>query len=178
MSDLTCAEVHELSGEFALGILAHSQRARVAAHLLRCPDCRREIAPTMAIGVRLLELIPGTEPPLGFDVRCWPESTPAAGRSSRRSRPLPRRLLLPRSRHRAACAASPLGRRTTPPRFVKEVTPLGWCTEAAGRLWGTMTLRGDTASGPVICEMYGAKGRVTPVGDVRPLAHDAERIVG
>ena len=69
MTELTCAQVSEVSGEFALRILPDEQRAAVAAHLLRCPHCRREVDQMTAIGNQLLELLPGTEPPLGFDRR-------------------------------------------------------------------------------------------------------------
>src|SRR5262249_27686356 len=69
MIELTCREVRDSSAEFALGILPAEERASVAAHLLRCPSCREEVEGMMAVGTRLLDLVPGTEPPLGFDRR-------------------------------------------------------------------------------------------------------------
>jgi Putative zinc-finger len=69
MRDLTCAEVHDAAAEYAFDIIEPSERAAVAAHLIRCPDCRQEVDSMEESAHRLLDLIPGTEPPLGFDER-------------------------------------------------------------------------------------------------------------
>lgn len=69
MIDLTCADARDLAAEFALDILEPEERSAVAAHLLRCPSCRAEVANMEVVSERLLDLVPGTEPPLGFDRR-------------------------------------------------------------------------------------------------------------
>lgn len=69
MIDLTCAEARDLAAEFALDILEPEERSAVAAHLLRCPTCRAEVSGMEVVSERLLDLVPGTEPPLGFDRR-------------------------------------------------------------------------------------------------------------
>jgi hypothetical protein len=69
MSRMTCAEVRDAAAEYALDILGSSERAAVAAHLLRCPACRAEVDSMSDVGTHLLDLVPGTEPPLGFDHR-------------------------------------------------------------------------------------------------------------
>ena len=69
MHDLQCAEVRDSAAEFALDILDPNERSAVAAHLLRCPDCRSEVDSMHLTADRLLDLVPGTEPPLGFDRR-------------------------------------------------------------------------------------------------------------
>jgi hypothetical protein len=69
MTDLTCSEVHESAAEFALDILDSPDRAAIAAHLLRCPVCREEITEMQAAANQLLDLVPGTEPPVGFEQR-------------------------------------------------------------------------------------------------------------
>ena len=69
MTDLTCTEVRNASAEYALDILEPHQRSALAAHLLRCPTCRAEVESMNGVATRLLELVPGTEPPLGFDRR-------------------------------------------------------------------------------------------------------------
>jgi len=69
MSQLTCAEVRESVPELALDILEPGERAAVAAHLAHCPACQGEVDAMVAVGARLLDLVPGTEPPLGFDRR-------------------------------------------------------------------------------------------------------------
>jgi hypothetical protein len=66
--ELTCAETAEAVAEFASRVLPQPQRCRVAAHLLGgCGRRRREVDGLTEIAARLLDLIPGTEPPLGLD---------------------------------------------------------------------------------------------------------------
>jgi hypothetical protein len=69
MTQPTCAEVHDAAAEFALDILTPEERATIAAHLLRCPACRAEVDSMSAVGTQLLQLVPATEPPLGFEHR-------------------------------------------------------------------------------------------------------------
>jgi hypothetical protein len=69
MTDLTCPEVRDLAAEFAFEILDSDERAAVAAHLLRCPACRQDVGEMQATAEQLLDLVPGTEPPLGFEQR-------------------------------------------------------------------------------------------------------------
>jgi hypothetical protein len=66
---MTCAEVRDAAAEYALDIIEPAERAAVAAHLIRCPVCRRELQAMQESATRLLDLVPGTEPPLGFDER-------------------------------------------------------------------------------------------------------------
>ena len=77
MSDFTCAQVNEAAAEFALGILAPDERESVEAHLQRCPTCRLEVESMQSVGTQLLDLVPGTEPPLGFDRRVLSRVKPA-----------------------------------------------------------------------------------------------------
>jgi Putative zinc-finger len=69
MSDLTCTEMRDLAAELALGVLNGGERAAAIAHLDRCPECREHIEPMAAVGDGLLELLPASEPPLGFESR-------------------------------------------------------------------------------------------------------------
>jgi hypothetical protein len=69
MTELTCTEVRDAAAEYALDVLDGSERSALAAHLLRCPACREEVESMRGVAIRLLELVPGTEPPLGFDRR-------------------------------------------------------------------------------------------------------------
>jgi len=69
MREVTCADVRDAAAEFALDILEPLERSTVAAHLLRCPECRAEVEGMQESARRLLDLVPGTEPPVGFDHR-------------------------------------------------------------------------------------------------------------
>src|SRR5438270_10969976 len=66
---MQCSEVRDTAAEFALDILGPAERSAVAAHILRCPECRAEVESMGETAGRLLDLVPGTEPPLGFDRR-------------------------------------------------------------------------------------------------------------
>ena len=76
--------------ELVLGDVDSDRRAAMAAHLLRCPDCRREYDELAATVEELLPAVPGIQPPLGFDERVLARLAADAGstraRSSRRWR--------------------------------------------------------------------------------------------
>ncbi len=90
MADLTCTEASEAAGEFALGILAPNQRARVAAHLLRCSDGRQEIVPMTAIGALAAGGDSRQRTPLGFNRKALARVHPCRCLSPRQWRPRPR----------------------------------------------------------------------------------------
>ena len=66
---VTCGEVRDLGAELALGVLPGRERARVLSHLDRCPDCREYVEQLTLVSDGLLELLPGSEPPVGFEKR-------------------------------------------------------------------------------------------------------------
>jgi len=73
-----CAEVAERAAELALGVLLGHERARILAHLDRCGKCQEDVRQLTVTADALLELLPGSEPPLGFEsrvlalIRRWP----------------------------------------------------------------------------------------------------------
>ncbi|HEX3787493.1 MAG TPA: zf-HC2 domain-containing protein [Pseudonocardiaceae bacterium] len=69
MTDLTCAALHDMAAELALGMLSGHERAEALAHLATCPDCRERVRELAAVGDGLLGLVPGVEPPVGFEDR-------------------------------------------------------------------------------------------------------------
>ncbi|MEC4019807.1 hypothetical protein [Streptomyces sp. H27-D2] len=97
MNDMTCDRLRELDAELALGILPAEERARAVAHLDRCPGCREHIEQLTLVGDGLLGLLPGTEPPVGFETRVTDRLN--------QSRPARRRHRLLRPRVAAASAA-------------------------------------------------------------------------
>lgn len=78
MNELTCHQLRELDAELALGVLPGKQRAAALAHLDQCPDCREHIEQLTIIGDALLDLVPGSEPPLGFETRVMNRLNPPA----------------------------------------------------------------------------------------------------
>ena len=69
MTELTCEQARDLAPEYGLGILEPDERAAMAAHVLRCPECPRETEEFARLGDDLMEVIPAAEPPPGFDGR-------------------------------------------------------------------------------------------------------------
>jgi anti-sigma-K factor RskA len=169
---MICAEVRDAAAEFALDILDPVERSAIAAHLIRCPDCRAEVDSMAAVGARLIELVPGTEPPLGFDRRVLARVNPAASadRGVIRGRP---RLFAAVT---AAAAAVALvfgslgwfaGRTTshTPhvvltAEFHQSGQNVGEVYAYSGRSpWLSMTVHG-LAGSTVTCELVGNHGTV------------------
>jgi hypothetical protein len=64
-----CTRLHELAPELALGVLTGEERAEARKHLVTCPDCREYVLELTSVGDGLLALVPGAEPPVGFEDR-------------------------------------------------------------------------------------------------------------
>jgi Putative zinc-finger len=62
-----CREVHGLLPGVASGAAAGDDRARVLAHVPRCPDCRRQLNQLTATADAVLQLAPSVDPPPGFE---------------------------------------------------------------------------------------------------------------
>lgn len=69
MIEPSCMHVRELAAEMALGVLPGEERAVVLLHLTECPHCRRQVQELTVISDGLLGLVPGIEPPVGFEDR-------------------------------------------------------------------------------------------------------------
>lgn len=69
MSDLSCERMREQAPELALDILSGEERATVQAHLNECADCREYVGSLTQVSDQFLTLVPGVEPPLGFEDR-------------------------------------------------------------------------------------------------------------
>jgi hypothetical protein len=69
MSEMSCTTMRELAPELALDVLTGYERATAQAHLGMCPQCREYVSSLTQIGDRLLTLVPGAEPPVGFEDR-------------------------------------------------------------------------------------------------------------
>lgn len=66
---LTCAQLHEVAPELALGILVGAERGQALNHLAGCAECRRLVDEMSQAADSLLLLASAAEPPLGFESR-------------------------------------------------------------------------------------------------------------
>lgn len=64
-----CERARDNAPELALGVLPAQDRAVVMAHLQRCPSCLEHVRELARTADGLLDLIPGSEPPPGFETR-------------------------------------------------------------------------------------------------------------
>ncbi|MFD4607888.1 hypothetical protein [Streptomyces sp. NPDC058451] len=107
-SETSCEKLREIGAELALGVLPGRERAGAVAHLERCADCREYIAQLTLLGDRLIGLLPGSEPPVGFESRVAQSLTQMAAHERRprtRAPGIPRPGVLGRLRPRVAAAA-------------------------------------------------------------------------
>jgi hypothetical protein len=90
-----CDRYADELAQLALGVATGRARAETLAHLERCPRCHTELEQLSAAADSMLEVIPGIEPPVGFEVRLAERLK--AGRSTARaaSRPWRGRQLSP-----------------------------------------------------------------------------------
>ncbi|GAA0921341.1 hypothetical protein [Streptomyces thermoalcalitolerans] len=68
-SEPACERLREIGPELALGVLPGRERAGAVTHLEQCADCREYIRQLTLVGDRLIGLLPGSEPPIGFESR-------------------------------------------------------------------------------------------------------------
>ena len=64
-----CARYSGELAERALGIATGRERAEALGHVALCPKCQADMEQLSAAADSMLEVIPGIEPPLGFEVR-------------------------------------------------------------------------------------------------------------
>lgn len=69
MSELDCTQCRELGAELALGVVDGWERARMVAHLDGCLHCREHVRELTVLGDQVAALVPGGEPPIGFEQR-------------------------------------------------------------------------------------------------------------
>ncbi|HJT03476.1 MAG TPA: hypothetical protein VJ757_07590 [Pseudonocardiaceae bacterium] len=83
MSELTCQQCRELAAELALDVLPGRERAGALAHLDGCAACRDTVSALTVTADRLVELLPGAEPPAGFEQRVMTALTSPLRRARR-----------------------------------------------------------------------------------------------
>jgi hypothetical protein len=91
MTEMSCHEFQDVAAELALGVLTGRERAQAIAHLDHCEACRESVRQLTLTGEGLLGLVPGQEPPAGFETRVLeriglptPDTAPQTGPERRR----------------------------------------------------------------------------------------------
>ncbi len=97
-----CVRYAEEIAELALGISTGRQRAQALAHVEACPGCQADMEQFSLAADSLLEVVPGVEPPLGFEVRIMERL--GAGHGPGQS--VPRQWSVRRSSWVLACAVA------------------------------------------------------------------------
>jgi hypothetical protein len=163
MGELTCADVRDSAAEFALAILPEPPSALLAAHLARCPDCRAENESLSDIATLLLQVIPGSEPPLGFDRKVLAHTRPSHRRVH---------LALLATGSIAAAILGVIGLTITGSHQHKGLTAylrhgpsvVGTFTASGRPIWVSMTVRGVGESGLVTCRLVSRNGATLTLG--------------
>jgi len=172
--EMTCLEVNESAPEFALGILTSEEHDSIAAHLRACPACRLEVESMQSVSDQLLDLIPGTEPPLGFDRRVLSlvgSPLKPARRRFRMIATLAAAAVIAIVATIGVAIGADAGRTSHPgPVLASAVLyqgsePVGQVYVRAGNPpWISMAMRSVGADGKVTCEVIGKDGSVTKLG--------------
>jgi hypothetical protein len=99
MSTMSCSEFANVASELALGVLYGEERAAALAHVESCRACRRELTLLTDAADEIRLIVPGVEPPAGFEQRVVARIAAAAAAEPDATSPTP---LAPRRdpRHR------------------------------------------------------------------------------
>lgn len=169
MAELDCGRLHEVGPELALGVLDGRDRARAIAHLQDCPACEQHVRELSVIGDRLVLLVPGAEPPVGFEQRVL-DRLGVPGRRRWRRRWLAAAAVLLAIGLAAAGWAVRGALHTDEPDFASAMitangAPVGEAFAYSDhRSWLYVELSSPTATGTVSCEVRLDDGRTLTVG--------------
>ena len=182
---MDCDDLAEVAAELALGVLTGRERAQAIMHLDRCGTCREHIRDLAVTEEELLGLLPGGEPPVGFETRVMGRLG-FIGRHSRHPPGRPRWMLAAAATViavaaglggwglRGAAAASPPAVSIARPalRTAALTTAshqrIGTIFLYNGRPgWLYMTVGIGAGNGTIICQLEARDGSVITVGSFR-----------
>ncbi len=168
MVELTCAQVRDAAAEFALRILPQPQRGHVAAHLLGCEDCRRDADGFTEVAARLVDVIPGTEPPLGFDRKLLGRVMPHRRRKGMVAAVIASVAVCVLLAVAATLGVDDVGHPTRPAEVAAVLwegpTPVGSLSASGRPLWVSVKVHDLAVSGPVTCQLLGRNRTVVTLG--------------
>ena len=184
INEMGCDDLAEVAAELALGVVTGRERAQAIAHLDRCDACREHIRQLTLTGEDLLGLLPGIEPPVGFETRVM-SRLGLAGQGRRR--PWTRWLLAAAAGTviAAACGLGGWGLRGTAPALPSTGSTTGATLHSAALItashrtvgkiflyggsprWLYMAVDAGSGNGTVICQLEGRDGHIITIGSFR-----------
>jgi hypothetical protein len=191
VQDLTCDEVNDSAAGFALDILDPAARASVAAHLIRCPDCRDTVSGLQDSAAQLLDMgaapapehtwSAGERPESDWADDPWDESDWTVRRVVRPAR---RRLRLVVTVAAAALflvgttfgpeieqSSNTVGPAIASAPLVSAGSTVGSVRFYAGRAPAVeIEIDGLAVSGRLACELLAPDGTIFPIGDLLVIA--------
>jgi hypothetical protein len=184
MNEMGCDDFAEVAAELALGVLTGRERARAIAHLDRCDACREHVRQLTLTGEDLLGLLPGIEPPAGFETRVMSR----LGLDGQRPRRPWTRWMLTAAAGMVIAAAcglggwglrgatsspSPAASRAQASLYSAPLTTVSHLTTGSVFLydgkprWLYMSVKIGSGNGTVVCQLVGRDGHITTVGSFR-----------
>jgi hypothetical protein len=184
INEMGCDDLAEVAAELALGVVTGRERAQAIAHLDRCDACRDHVRQLTITGENLLGLLPGIEPPVGFETRVM-SRLGHAGQGRRR--PWTRWLLAAAAGTviAAACGLGGWGLRGTAPAPPSAGSTTGATLHTAALItashhtvgkiflyggsprWLYMAVDTGSGNGTVICQLEGRDGHIITIGSFR-----------
>jgi hypothetical protein len=187
LNEMDCDGLAEVAAELALGVLTGRERARAIVHLDRCDGCREHVRNLAITEEELLALLPGHEPPAGFETQVLGRlgSGRPGGSAGRHRRPPLRR---PRWTLAAAAAVIAVvagvggwALRPAAPGTTGQTAQSALHTAAlvtashqsvgevfldsgAGTPWLYMAVDAAPGTGTVVCQVVGRDGRIVTIG--------------
>jgi hypothetical protein len=165
--------ITDLAAELALGILPDDEAESARLHMRTCPQCAAEVASLTPVADRLLDLVPGTEPPLGFDRRVLASVSPASVRKLQRLH-FSRRFTILSAAAAAAIVFGTMGWMAgrgstrhverTAAELVSNGRSLGEVETYGRPTWLTVSVHGLSGSGRVVCQVVYKNGTVATMG--------------
>jgi hypothetical protein len=187
LNEMDCDDLAEMAAELALGVLTGRERAWAIMHLDRCGTCRERIRDLAVTEEDLLGLLPGREPPAGFETRVMGRLG-STGRHRRHPPGRPRWMLAASAATIIAVAAGlggwglrgAISARTTAgsstARSTLHATALTTASHQrigtiflydGGPGWLYMNVDIGSGNGTIVCELEGRDGSVITVGSFR-----------
>jgi hypothetical protein len=179
MAESLCDQAMEAAPDIALGLLPSDEAARLSAHSQHCDSCRAEIESYDAVARGLADLVPGTEPPLGFDRRVLAKLAIGPSDDLRAGPRHRRRYAVATLAAAAVAAIAALGgwsasHSTGPEHYPKAISAvfhqggrqIGELSlyRSKGGWWLSVDVHGAGGSGMVTCEMTGTDGSIHRLG--------------